>query len=475
MTTRLNRRRFLTALGLGAGSLYLPSLAWRRRVKASDDVPVRVVFFITGHGSVPQRWQMRQPGMDGVEYAYDLTTRAEEDWSDILRPLYRHRNKLLVVDNLAQTTAYAQLRATGGNAHFVAEAHLLTQDYAVSDDPLYRRMRGGRRSLDYVIGDAITPPGRWPCRVYGGGMTVSYVASNEPAPKIETPRAAFREIFDVAAPAEMSAEPTREDLIRAARGSVLDLAAQEFNAVLPRLGAEDRDKLERHRQLIRDLELSLSVPTGPMCNPSFEETGHQMSQWARLIALAFSCDLTRVVTLQPTGITKEEWTGGEEVGDVHQDVAHACTPEVDGYNARAENLMTNLVATYARHLATLLDELDSIPEAGGTMLDNTVVVWLTDLGTGTHWHDQLQHVLAGGAAGYFRTGRYVYFPADQLAPKRINRGDLLRLIGPAQSHLYVNIMHAVGMTDRDSFGMGETTDSEGTPISLRGPLPLLST
>ncbi len=476
MTRRFNRRRFLTALGLGAGSLYLPSLGWRRRAKASGDVPVRVVFFITPHGTVPPAWRMRQPGMDGVDYAYDLTTRPEAEWSPILRPCFRHRQKLLVVDNLAKTTAYAEIKRVQRdgighdvNEHHVAQAHLLTCDYGWQREG--DTVIGGTRSVDQVIGDAIAAPGRWKSRVYGyrHQHPYSFIARGEPAPRIDDPSAAFAEILGLV-PSDTSSEPTREDRIRAARSSVLDLAAQEFEAVLPRLGAEDRDKLDRHRQLIRDLELSLSTaPAGGTCDPTFMATGHGMSQFARLTAISLACDLTRVVTIVSSKLAAEEF-GADPSLDIHQDIAHNSTAEAGGHTPEAEQAMADYNEVYARHFATLLDELDSIPEKGETLLDHTVVVWLTELATGTHWLDQLPHVLAGGACGYFGTGRYVHYAASHLTP--FSYGPPFN-IGPPQSRLYVSIMHALGMTDVDSFGLPEVTDNDGNPISLRGPLPLL--
>ena len=57
----LDRRRFLTALGLTAGSLCLPSFPGRDALAQAAD-PKRVIFYITPHGTVPGRWHMRQPG-----------------------------------------------------------------------------------------------------------------------------------------------------------------------------------------------------------------------------------------------------------------------------------------------------------------------------------------------------------------------------------------------------------------------------
>lgn len=471
---KFDRRRFLAALGLGAGTLALPSL--RTPARASADDPVRVVFYVTPHGTVPNRWRMRQAGMDGSDYDYDLTGRAEGEWSEILRPLYRHRQKLLVVDNLARTTAYGEIHRVqreglgdDANEHHVAQAHLMTCDYGWQREG--NTVIGGARSIDQVIGDAVGQPGRWASRVYGfrHQHPYSFVARGEPSPREDSPMNAFADIVGLVPP-DTSGEPTREELIRAARSSVLDLAADEFDAVLPRLGVEDREKLDRHRQLVRDLEVTLTAgPMGPACDPMFSADGHEIGQFARIAAMALACDLTRVVTIVTPRLLNMEF-GADESINIHQDLAHNSTDDAAGYTPSAVQGMTDYNRVYAEHFATLLDELDSVPENGGTLLDNTMVVWLTELATGTHWLDQTPTVIAGSGCGHFRTGRYVHFASNQLTPFSYG-GDFF--IGPPNTQLYVSLMQGMGMPD-DSFGLTELNDRDGNPVSLRGALPMLT-
>jgi hypothetical protein len=68
---------------------------------------------------------------------------------------------------------------------------------------------------------------------------------------------------------------------------------------------------------------------------------------------------------------------------------------------------------YASQLAYFLDKLEAIPERGGTMLDNTVVVWFNELGSGgTHTHENTPWVIAGNTRGLFKTGQLVSFPNE---------------------------------------------------------------
>lgn len=66
----------------------------------------------------------------------------------------------------------------------------------------------------------------------------------------------------------------------------------------------------------------------------------------------------------------------------------------------------------AQQFAYLLQKLDAV-QGGRTLLDNTVVWWSSEISIGnTHDVHGMPFVLAGSGGGYFRTGRFLSFPAD---------------------------------------------------------------
>ena len=134
--------------------------------------------------------------------------------------------------------------------------------------------------------------------------------------------------------------------------------------------------------------------------------------------------------------------------------------------------MTDYNRVYAEHFAYLLDQLAAVPENGGTLLDHTAVVWLTELGTGGGEHalHRVANVIAGGGNGYFRTGRYVHYGQAQTIPEPYG-GSIG--VGPGQARMYVSLMHAMGMTSEDSVGLREVNIG-GSRIPLTGPLPNLA-
>jgi len=467
----LDRRRFLAGLGLTAGSLCLPSLPGRRAFAQAAD-PKRVIFFITPHGTVPGRWHMRQPGQDNQEYDYSLSGLGESQFSEILRPLHRHRDNLLIVDGLARMVTFgeeyrvAELGFSGDiNRHHIAQAHLLTNTWAFQGAST---ARGGAHSIDQEIGNAIGQPGRWNSRVYGFNHqhAYNYVGANQPAPREQNAQAAFNDILGLAPEPSEPGEPSREDLIRAARVSALDMAGEEFATVLPKLSSADREKLERHRALVSDLEagLNLSAPIG--CDPSFSSQGHIIDQFSRITTMALACDLTRVATIVTQDIPGSEFGLNPGV-DMHQDIAH--NSDENGGSTEGIEGMVNYNRVYAEHFAYLLDQLDSVQEGNGTLLDNTAVVWISELATGGHDISRVPNVIAGGGGGYFRPGRYVHYPQTAVPVAFGGQAQ----VGPAHERLYVNLMHSVGMTDRSFFGLDQV-EMGGQTISLRDPLPRLT-
>ena len=185
-----------------------------------------------------------------------------------------------------------------------------------------------------------------------------------------------------------------------------------------------------------------------------------------LIRLAFACDLTRIVTFSaPVPQCPELGYPADQTfhGYAHQSIL-GNTSCGQMYSPVAEQAMTDLDAWHAGHVAFLLQQLDSVAEGSGTLLDHTVVVWVTELATPTHQHFDVCTLLAGGCNGFFNTGRYVRYPRTLPSPLPNQP-----LIGPAHNRLHVSLMQAMGQTDT-SFGLTNATAADGTPISLSGPL-----
>jgi hypothetical protein len=162
---------------------------------------------------------------------------------------------------------------------------------------------------------------------FAGRQYISYKGDRDPVEAQVSPLIVYRSLFDGFVPDD-SAETARHDFELRARKSVLSLITDKRSALIGRVGAADRVRLERHFDEIRALELRIAAvpvgggecqkPTAPPDDPPVggdnagsgsdtiaTNTGYSDEHTrARLLAdllhMAFVCDLTRVATLQVT-------------------------------------------------------------------------------------------------------------------------------------------------------------------------------
>jgi len=440
-------------------------------------MPTRVVFFVTAHGHTPNSWKMSVPGGSPAAVAERaLTPLTVDEMSTVLQPLHPFRDRLLVLEGLANTVNLANLAeatATGGdnNNHSLAVAGLLTAN-RVRQTP-GSPCTGGARSIDQELATRLTAPGRFGSRVYGYDYTpnltvapFSFLGPAQAAPKVASPTVAYQDLLGVYVPPPTGETPTRAQVINSLRPSVLDTVGREYEFLSPRLDRAGRERLDSHRALIRDLENSLGAGPSAVCDPSFDASGHEVEQFMRLVRMAFACDLTRVVTfVAPVPQTTEIGYPADATVHryEHQSIAGGSTCGAM-YDPTAEQAIVDLGVWYAGHFAYLLEQLDAVIEGSGTMLDNTIVVWLTELATGTHHHDDTFAVIAGGGNTGLRTGRYVRYPQMIVNPMAG-----FPLLGPSTNQLLVSVLRAMGQPD-NSFGLTSVADAVGGSISLTGPL-----
>jgi hypothetical protein len=470
---RIDRRRFLTVLGLGGLAAGLPSLGWNAIAAAGETPPPkRLVIWIQGHGTVPRAWNLGMPGAPADRVATaDFASRTLDETPEILRPLDAHRRKLLCIEGLAQSTLFddhvriASDPTLDPNEHNLAMAHLLTTTPSLQVPG--QRCLGGGASIDQVIGQRTREGSRWASRLYGADhfLPYSFVEAGRATPRVDTPRQAFADMMGIYVPPEGTTP--REDLIRAGRGSVLDLVSSEYDYASARLGTEGRRKLEQHAALVRDLERSFGDSVlAPQCALELDDTGHEIDQWNRITAMLLACDMTRVVTVVTPVITPPDF-GYPAEPDLHGGYAHSSFDDgSEPFQERSELAMIEYNKWYANRFASLLTMLDAIPEGTGSLLDHANVLWLTELATGTHAHVNVPIVVAGGGDGFFRTGSYVRYPRDVPCPWA-PRGAFE--MGPSLSRLYVTLMRAMGLPD-ESFGQESMTLADGSSHSLRGTL-----
>lgn len=419
MTRRwMTRRQFLR--GLGGTMVALPLLNMgltRAHAQASggamspDGFPKRFIVLFNPNGTIHEDFW---PTAGASETDFTL--------SPILSPLERFKSKLVILEGLDMLSS----SAGPGEPHQKGMGGLLTGrplqegDFIGGDGSLAGW--GDGISVDQELVSHIghtTPIGSLELGVRAdsnGGSEVrtrlSYRGPAEPLPPMNDPRQVFDRLFSDMLTDEDELVRRRND-----RLSVLDTVMQQMSAVRRRAGAEDRQRLEAHFEMVRDMErrlqnerlfdgTCLDTPRPPDQESDSEDT---MPEIARLqldlMVVAMACDLTRVASLQFSNAKNHirfPWL--ESFGDGHS-LSHAGPS-----NDQARTEQTARGAWFAQRIAYLMDRLDSIPEGSGTMLDNTLIFWGNELSKGNvHSQVNMPFMLAGGAGGAIPTGRFLNY------------------------------------------------------------------
>ncbi len=145
----------------------------------------------------------------------------------------------------------------------------------------------------------------------------------------------------------------------------------------------------------------------PELMPGVKHANDQMPQLSKmqidLMINAFAADFARVATLQYTnsvGQARMRWIG---VDESHHELSHH--PDS---NKTSQEHLTKINKWYAEQLAYLAKRLAETPEpgGGGSLLDNTTIVWTNEAGQGELAHARRHPVACWSATGLgFRMGR----------------------------------------------------------------------
>ncbi len=242
-----------------------------------------------------------------------------------------------------------------------------------------------------------------------------YTGPSSPLPPINDPRQTFLALFG---DSNQEISDLELEQLRKRRASVLDVVKSQFNHVRARAGRDDRQRLDAHAEMVRDIErrlgnnnlfegTCLNTEPPPELDPENENTMPQLTKLQiDMLVTALACDITRVGSLQISNSRNHlRWPWVNSGGAGHS-LSHAGPSNTA---ARDERLARH--TWVAEQMAYLLERLDSIQEGSGTMLDHTVVLWCNELAEG-NTHSQITNmpfVLAGSAGGYFKTGRHVTY------------------------------------------------------------------
>jgi hypothetical protein len=226
------------------------------------------------------------------------------------------------------------------------------------------------------------------------------------------------------------------------RGRLMDLLADDLRLLDGRLGADERIRVEQYAATLENVasrteRIAEQREVAAWCErPALDGydvssiEGRQEAMFD-LAGAAIACGMTQVVTLSlcTRGSFDAKYEGlGYTVG-LHG-IGHGGSDPVMGDD-------TAIHAFHSEMIARLCDQLDSFDNgAGGTLLDDTLIVWSSDNGTAHHsrpWHPYRAALIGG--QGLRTDGRWIRFPSGTEEPRPGYAG---------LSDLYSTIAHAVG-------------------------------
>jgi hypothetical protein len=444
---RFDRRLFLRgATGLAVALPLLPSL----RAHGQSAAPIRrFVTFYTPNGQIHSAWWPTA----GSGTSFTL--------NDIHTPLAAHQSRLTLLKNV-------DLKSAGGGPggpHQRGIGTLFTgqflQEGNFVDGCGSTAGWADGISLDQVIAGQIGQNTPYASLELGVRATendvqgrIAYSGAGAPLPPMLQPLDVYNRIFkDLVTPDNTGSMPT--DPMLAERRSVLDAVSGQIAQLETKVSSEDKQKLEAHLALVRDVErrlgdvpLACTKPAQPnQLDPTSETDMPSIAELEiDLLSIAFACDLARVASFEvSTGLNRIRYPWLNSMGEGHP-LSHMSPDDPDAH--------PQLVARAQWHaglIARLYDNLASVTEGDSTIADNTLLMWSTEVSEGNvHSHTNMPIVLMGGG-WHFQTGRYIDCTDSSAG-------------NPSHCDLLVTLLNAMGV---------EST-TFGRPEYCTGPLKALT-
>jgi hypothetical protein len=401
VTLQSTRREFLRDLGIGAATLpfllNLPSLGFANQGRRKQ----RLVVMFSPNGVVPSTfWPDAEGKLEALK--------------ESLKPLEPFRERSLVLHGVCDKVrgdGDNHMRGIGclltgvelfpgniqGGSHTPAGwASGISIDQEIKNhlqaEPA-TRTRFGSLEFGVMVPDRADT---WTRMVYAG--------PNRPIAPIDDPYQMFNKLY--------GRVKDRESL-----KSILDDLKDDLDKVRARVSAADRRLLEEHATFVREMEQELKTSDKgvghavPKLEQGVKKENDNIPRTSKmqidLLVNSFAADFARVATLQFTnsvGNARMRWL---KVAEGHHELSHM--PDSD---RAAQDKLTRINQWFCEQLAYLARRLAETPEpgGGGSLLDNTLVVWTNELGKGnSHTLNDIPFVLVGNGVD-FRMGRSLRYP-----------------------------------------------------------------
>ena len=414
----LSRRHFLRAAGVTLALPFLESMMPRLgAVVTTPAAPRRFVGLMTNQGILPQFFFPEKAGRD-----YETTP-----YLDILK---EHRTDM---------TVFSGVSLPGVDGGHAAEFSFLTGAPGASRGSFKNSI-----SLDQMMGEQLGGATRFPTlslMVGSDNVSLSWTRNGSMIPPVKSPVKLYQQLFVEEKPEDKAAAVRRLKEDR----SLLDGLQAQAKKLERELGANDRARLDQYYTAVRELERRLARSEGWMDVPKAKTTvprpdevtntndlPKNMDVMLGLVRLALETDSTRIVTVAVSLAGVAATTIPGVLSNTH---------ELTHHGGREEKIseLRKIEEAEFRSVAAFLAGLRGVREGSVSMLDQTAVLFGTNMGSANaHSNDNLPVLLAGGG---FKHGQHLAFDRKQNYPL---------------SNLYVTLLQRMGV-EAGSFSSGTTT------------------
>lgn len=296
-------------------------------------------------------------------------------------------------------------------------------------------------SLDQLMAKHLGHHTRYPSLVLNidSNNSPSYTENGSMIPAEQSPARLFSQLF-----LADSAAKKQQQLKRLGQGkSIMDVVGQDAKRLQAELGSADRERLEQYFSSVRELEKRLVAsrdwidrpkPQVDMAPPVDITDRNAVIARKRLMLdimhLALQTDSTRFITLHLNGSGGVIPLNGVREG-YHQLSHHGLDDE------KLEQL-TLVETELVRAWGDFVRKLKNSSEAGGSVLDRTMVLMTSNLGNASAHDNRNMPVLFAG--GGFKHGKHLAFDRKNNYPL---------------PNLYLSALHRLGL-ELDSFSTGKS-------------------
>jgi hypothetical protein len=391
---------FLRGMGVTMALPWLESVSvWGNESskKDSSEPPVRLACLFTGNGFHSSEWWAKGEG-DKMELG------------KVLESLLPFREKMLFLRGLYNAEARI------GGIHSCQTGNLLTGAHlanggeirsGISMDQVVARRFANQTKVDsLVLGceHSIAALHKNYSMIYSSH--ISWSSATTPTPLELYPALAFDRLF-------------RNEVGRA-DSSVLDSVLKEAAGLRNKISQSDKQRLAEYLESVREVERRIenagkarrlqgwrpTLEMPDMARPTDgipQDIDEHMRLMCDILVLAFRTDTTRVCTLKlnndHSSLRFPDLTSDRSPTQGIDYMIHHLLSHTNGNDWLKVNRF------FTEQLAYIAKKLDEVQEGDRTLLDNSMILYLSSMMTGGHNNDQLPVVMLGRGGGKIKTGR----------------------------------------------------------------------